>query len=232
MTSRHQRAPQSLQWMTAWCSKRRYYFYSGTYTLEIKPPQFIARYGEIARVTEVKVGDQVKDGQVIAYVGERGHRMVVRNGSLPERTAVSVGHPKGNRAVGDRAKVVETNDVSIFCPDHRNHAMLHEAIRCAVGEPGFGIGLHRFLAVFRKSVDGQVTELAARKISQARVAGLDGVNRRAGKQDTRMSPQKRFVRGLGRQFFKRKRFDGITRFAMGLPQNESRRGQPHVKRVR
>ena len=163
---------------------------------------------------------------------ERGHRMVARNGSLPERTMVSVGHPEGNRAIGDRAKVVQTNDVFIFCPDHRNHAMLHEAIRRPVGEPGFRIGLHRFLTVFRKLVDGQITELAARKIQQARVAGLDGVDRRANAQETRMSPQERFVRGLARQFFKRKRFDGITRFAMGLPQDESRRGQPYVKRVR
>ena len=66
--------------------------------------------------------------------------------------------------------------------------MLYEAIRRPVGEPGFRIGLHRFLTVFRKSVDGQITELAARKIQQARVAGLDGVNRRAGAQETRMSP--------------------------------------------
>lgn len=146
--------------------------------------------------------------------------------------AVSAGHPEGNRAVRDGAKVVQTNDVFIFCPDHRNHAMLHEAIRSPVGEPGFRIGLYRFLTVFRESVDGQITELTARKIQQARVAGLDGVDRGAGAQETRMSPQERFVRGLGRQFFKRKRFDGITRFAIGLPQDESRRGQPHVRRMR
>ena len=65
---------------------------------------------------------------------ERGHRMVVRNGSLPERTMVSIGHPEGNRAVGDGAKVVQTNDVFIFCPDDRNHAMLHEAIRRPLSE--------------------------------------------------------------------------------------------------
>jgi len=32
--------------------------------------------------------------------------------------------------------VVQTNDVFIFCPDYRNHVMLHEAIRCPIGEPG------------------------------------------------------------------------------------------------
>ena len=87
-----------------------------------------------------------------------------------------------------RAKVVQANNVFIFCPNDRNHAMLYEAIRRPVGEPGFRIGLHRFLTVFRKSVDGQITELAARKIQQARVAGLDGVDRRAGAQETGMSP--------------------------------------------
>jgi murein DD-endopeptidase MepM/ murein hydrolase activator NlpD len=50
---------------------RPYYFYSGTYALEIKHPQFIARYGEIDRVAEVTVGDIVKEGQVIAYVGDQ-----------------------------------------------------------------------------------------------------------------------------------------------------------------
>ena len=128
--------------------------------------------------------------------------------------------------------MVQTNNVFIFCPDDRNHAALHEAIRSPVGEPGFCIGLHRFLIVFREPVDGQITELAARKIQQARVARLGSVDRRAGAQETRMSPQERFVRGLGRQFFKRKRFDGITRFAIGLPQKESRRGEPHMNRVR
>ena len=48
-----------------------YPFYSGTYALEIQHPQFIARYGEIAKVAEVKVGDTVKEGQVIAYVGDQ-----------------------------------------------------------------------------------------------------------------------------------------------------------------
>jgi murein DD-endopeptidase MepM/ murein hydrolase activator NlpD len=48
-----------------------YAFYSGTFALEVQHPEFIARYGEIARVAEVKVGDTVKEGQVIAYVGDQ-----------------------------------------------------------------------------------------------------------------------------------------------------------------
>src|SRR5260370_6095152 len=44
-------------------------FYSGTYALVVRHPQFIARYGEIGKIAEVKPGDPVKGGQVIAYVG-------------------------------------------------------------------------------------------------------------------------------------------------------------------
>ena len=47
------------------------FFYNGTYVLDVKHPQFIARYGEIGRIAEVKPGDSVKEGQVIAYVGNQ-----------------------------------------------------------------------------------------------------------------------------------------------------------------
>ncbi len=46
-------------------------FYSGTYALAVRHPQFIARYGEIGKIAEVKAGDTVKEGQVIAYVGDQ-----------------------------------------------------------------------------------------------------------------------------------------------------------------
>ena len=48
-----------------------YPFYSGTYALEVQHAQFLVRYGEIAAKTEVKVGDSVAAGQVIAYVGDQ-----------------------------------------------------------------------------------------------------------------------------------------------------------------
>ena len=48
-----------------------YRFFFETYALEVKHPQFIARYCEIGRATEVKAGDSVKEGQVIAYVGDQ-----------------------------------------------------------------------------------------------------------------------------------------------------------------
>src|SRR5262245_2726558 len=46
-----------------------YEFFRGTYALEVRHPQFIARYCEIARIAEVGLADRVKEGQVIAYVG-------------------------------------------------------------------------------------------------------------------------------------------------------------------
>lgn len=46
-----------------------YYFYSGTYALEVDHGTFIARYGEIQESTFVRDGDKVKAGQPIAKVG-------------------------------------------------------------------------------------------------------------------------------------------------------------------
>jgi murein DD-endopeptidase MepM/ murein hydrolase activator NlpD len=46
-------------------------FFRGTNALAIQHPQFIARYCEIAPTAEVKLGDCVKEGQVIAYVGNQ-----------------------------------------------------------------------------------------------------------------------------------------------------------------
>ena len=48
-----------------------YPFFMGTFAIEVKHPDFIARYCEIAKQTEVKVGDDVLEGQVIAYVGDQ-----------------------------------------------------------------------------------------------------------------------------------------------------------------
>ena len=48
-----------------------YQFFRETLALEIKHPHFIARYCEIAPNTEVRLGDSVKEGQVIAYVGDQ-----------------------------------------------------------------------------------------------------------------------------------------------------------------
>ena len=46
-----------------------YYFYNGTYALEVDHGEFIVRYGEIQANPPVKGGAKVKRGQVIAKVG-------------------------------------------------------------------------------------------------------------------------------------------------------------------
>jgi murein DD-endopeptidase MepM/ murein hydrolase activator NlpD len=48
-----------------------YNFFFDTSAIEIKHPRFIARYCEIDPTTEVRAGDKVKEGQVIAYVGDQ-----------------------------------------------------------------------------------------------------------------------------------------------------------------
>jgi murein DD-endopeptidase MepM/ murein hydrolase activator NlpD len=48
-----------------------YLFFFDTYALEVRHPDFIARYCEIDRHVEVEVGDDVVEGQVIAYVGDQ-----------------------------------------------------------------------------------------------------------------------------------------------------------------
>ena len=49
-----------------------YEFYGGTYALEIDHGTFVARYGEIQRrdANQLKQGDTVSPGQVIAHVGK------------------------------------------------------------------------------------------------------------------------------------------------------------------
>jgi murein DD-endopeptidase MepM/ murein hydrolase activator NlpD len=48
-----------------------YYFYRGTYAVEVQHPHFIARYCEIKQVAAaLNRGSQVRKGQVIAYVGK------------------------------------------------------------------------------------------------------------------------------------------------------------------
>ena len=48
-----------------------YGFFRGTSALEIRHARFIARYCEIDPVAEVAINDNVKEGQVIAYVGDQ-----------------------------------------------------------------------------------------------------------------------------------------------------------------
>lgn len=79
-----------------------YYFYSGTYALEIQHPQFIARYGEISRVTEVNVGDTVKEGQVIAYVGDQAGDDMLHIEFCSGRLRGDLSYPPGTHPPYDR----------------------------------------------------------------------------------------------------------------------------------
>ncbi len=47
-----------------------YYFYEGTYALEIDHGTFLARYSEVQQSTLVQEGDQVSAGQPIAKIGD------------------------------------------------------------------------------------------------------------------------------------------------------------------
>ena len=46
-----------------------YYFYAGTYAVEIDHGPFVARYGEIQRGASVREGDRVERGDVVGHVG-------------------------------------------------------------------------------------------------------------------------------------------------------------------
>ena len=48
-----------------------YLFFLNVYAIEVQHAQFLARYCEIHPNTEVKASQQVKEGQVIAYVGDQ-----------------------------------------------------------------------------------------------------------------------------------------------------------------
>ena len=56
-----------------------YDFYLGTYAIEIRHPDFLARYGELGKMevtSNLKKGDTIKKGQIIGHVGElRGINM-------------------------------------------------------------------------------------------------------------------------------------------------------------
>lgn len=97
-----------------------YAFYLGTYALEVKHTNFIARYGEISRVAGgLKKGSKIEKGQLIGYVGElRGlnmsmlHLELYKNVSNSSRLTVRSNEPYRRRAdlidpsdILDRAKI-------------------------------------------------------------------------------------------------------------------------------
>ena len=84
-----------------------YYFYNGTYAIEVDHGPFLARYGEVQRDTLARAGDRVERGQPIARVGHlQGLTLPsdmlhfelydrTASGKLTQPTQTSARHPNG-----------------------------------------------------------------------------------------------------------------------------------------
>ncbi len=79
-----------------------YPFFFNTFALEVRHPQFIARYCEIDRKTEVKAGDKVSAGQVIAYVGDQPGKDMLHLEFFRGTKAGDLSSPKGTHPPFDR----------------------------------------------------------------------------------------------------------------------------------
>ena len=105
-----------------------YSFYSGTYAIEVKHSQFIARYGELSKTAEIKNGDHIKEGQVIGYVGDQPGQDMLHleffSGKKTGRLSTSPGtHPPYDRRddVFDGVKYLDdTRASATFKDDPKN----------------------------------------------------------------------------------------------------------------
>ena len=118
--------------------------------------------------------------------------------------------------------MIQANGVGVFDGGDGDHPSAENAFQRAVSEPGFGMALHHLLAILRVGMNGHFTDLAARKLGEVRVAGLDGIDHGAGDEDAGMSPEEGFVGRIGGQFFKGKADDGIAHLAVGQPRQKTR----------
>lgn len=86
-----------------------YAFYLGTYALEIKHTDFVARYGELSKAaTNVKKGTKVKKGQLIGYVGElKGLNMSMLHLELYSGKASGPLTVRGNKPYQRRADLMD-----------------------------------------------------------------------------------------------------------------------------
>jgi len=90
-----------------------YAFYLGTQALEIKHPQFVARYGEIRGAAPgIKKGSKVKKGQLIAYVGElRGLNMSMLHLELYSGKSSGALTVRGSKPYQRRADLIDPSNV-------------------------------------------------------------------------------------------------------------------------
>ncbi|HSC69221.1 MAG TPA: M23 family metallopeptidase [Cellvibrio sp.] len=90
-----------------------YAFYLGTYALEIKHPDFVARYGEIGRsATGIKNGSKVKKGQLIGYVGElKGLNMSMLHLELYSGNASGPLTVRGNKPYQRRKDLIDPTPI-------------------------------------------------------------------------------------------------------------------------
>jgi murein DD-endopeptidase MepM/ murein hydrolase activator NlpD len=90
-----------------------YAFYLGTYALEIKHTDFVARYGELSKAaTNVKKGATVKKGQLIGYVGElKGLNMSMLHLELYSGKASGPLTVRGNKPYQRRADLIDPTPI-------------------------------------------------------------------------------------------------------------------------
>ena len=90
-----------------------YFFYLGTYALEVKHTNFVARYGEIKGVAAgIKKGTKIKKGQLIAYVGElKGLNMSMLHLELYSGTGSGPLTVRGNKPYQRRSDLIDPTSI-------------------------------------------------------------------------------------------------------------------------
>lgn len=86
-----------------------YAFYLGTYALEIKHTQFVARYGELrGAAPNIKKGAKIKKGQLIGYIGElKGLNMSMLHLELYSGKATGALTVRGSKPYQRRADLID-----------------------------------------------------------------------------------------------------------------------------
>ena len=94
-------------------TKGPYAFYLGTQAIEIKHPQFLARYGEIkGAASGLKIGDKVTKDQLIAYVGElRGLNMSMLHLELYKGSAAGPLTVRGSKPYQRRGDLIDPTSI-------------------------------------------------------------------------------------------------------------------------